>query len=88
MVLIKKKTPGVGPGVERDRGVRAVAYAMTPCPDRRQGIIIVPLIETRMVGRMVMSVEEIEGAAKANLRRVSILFFGPAVILGYRRLSL
>jgi hypothetical protein len=51
---------------------------MTPCPDRRQGIIIVPLIEIKMVGRMVMSVIEIEGAAKANLRRVSILFFGPA----------
>jgi len=29
---------------------------------------------------MVMSVEEIEGAAKANLRRVSILFFGPAAV--------
>jgi hypothetical protein len=68
----------LGPGLERDRGVRAVAYAMIPCPDRRQGIIIVPLIEIRMVGRIAMTFEEIEGGAKANLRRVSILFFGPA----------
>ena len=78
VVLIKKKTPGGGPGVERDRGVRAVAYAMTPCPDQRQEIIIVPLIEIRMVGRITMTIEEIERGAKANLPQVSILFFGPA----------
>jgi hypothetical protein len=52
---------------------------MTPCPDRRQGIIIVPLIEIRMVGRIAMTFAEIERGAKANLRRVSILFFGPAL---------
>ena len=51
---------------------------MTPCPDRQQGIIIVPLIEIRMVGRVVMTFAEIERGAKANLRRVSISFFSPA----------
>jgi hypothetical protein len=51
---------------------------MTPCPDRRQGIIIVPLIAIRMVGRIAMTFEEIERGAKANPRRVSISFFGPA----------
>jgi hypothetical protein len=40
-------------------------------------MIILPLIEIRMVGRIAMTFAEIEGAAKANLRRVSISFFGP-----------
>jgi hypothetical protein len=39
--------------------------------------MILPLIEIRMVGRIAMTFEEIEGGAKANLRWVSILFFGP-----------
>jgi hypothetical protein len=41
-------------------------------------MIILPLIEIRMVGRIAMTFAEIEGGAKANLRWVSISFFGPA----------